>query len=211
VNAGNQADKLPNYTRRILLVFVGQMLLIAVLFVWSDFFPSWVNWIIAATVILFPPTAYLTVLAQPSVRQAWRSLMRDCYLFAIIIPPAVVRLFSLATVKELVRFVMSLKPMPNTVDEWITFCVLPFKTYVVVTIPMIWTFAKIISHFRPYVRASSPSFQLIFQCYLISLLALLFGALLQGIFCRPGRATTTLRYFLLGIVLLFVSMFIPRI
>jgi hypothetical protein len=121
----------------MLLVFVGQVMLIATLFVWGDFFPSWVNRIVVATVVLFPPMAYLTVLAQPSVRQAWRSLMRDCYLFAITIPPAVVRLFSLATVKELVRFVMSLKPMPNTVDEWITFCVLPFKTYVVVTIPMI--------------------------------------------------------------------------
>jgi len=112
---------------------------------------------------------------------------------------------------KLVRFVASHKPMPTTTDEWITFCVLPFKTCVAVTIPMIWAFEKIISHFQPYGRATSPPFQLIFQYYLISFLALLSGALLQAVSCRPGRATTTLRYFLLGIVLLFVSMFIPQI
>ena len=190
---------------------VGQLILMVALFVWNDCFPSWVNRIILAMVILIPPMAYLTVLSQPSVRQAWRSLLRDCYTFAITIPPAVVRLFSLATVKRLVMFVLSLKPIPNTVDEWITCCVLPFKTYVVATIPMIWVFAKIISYFRPYVSTTAPAFALIFQFYLISMLALLFGALLQAIFCRVGRATTTLRYFLFGIVLLFVSMFMPRI
>ena len=193
----------------MLWVLVGQLTLMVALFVWNDCFPSWVNRIIMAVVILIPPMAYLTVLAQRSVRQEWRNLLRDCYVFALTIPPAVVRLFSLATVKRLAAFVMSLKPMPNTVDEWITCCVLPFKTCIVATFPLIWAFEKIVSHFRPYDRTSSPSFELIFQCYLISLLALLFGALLQAIFCRPGRATTTLRYFLLGIVLLFVSMFIP--
>jgi hypothetical protein len=101
--------------------------------------------------------------------------------------------------------------MPATVDEWITCCVLPFKTCIVATFPMIWTFEKIVSHFQPYSRVFWPSFELIFQCYLISLLALLFGALLQAIFCRAGRTTTTLRFFLLGFVLLFVSMFMPQI
>ena len=195
----------------MLWVLVGQLTLMVALFAWNDCFPSWANRMIMALVILIPPIAYLTVLAQPSVRQAWRSLLRDCYLSAVTIPPAVVHLFSLATVKRVVILVMSLKPMPNTVDEWITCCVLPFKTCVVATIPMILVFAKISSRFRLYNSANSPSFELIFQFYLISMSALLFGALLQAIFCRPGRATTTLRYFLLGIVLLFIPMFMPRI
>jgi hypothetical protein len=155
--------------------------------------------------------AYLTVLARPSMRQAWRDLLLDSWALIVSAIVAFVRLFRPATVMKLVRLVISLKPMPATVDEWITCCVLPFKTCIVATFPMIWAFEKIVSHFQSYSRVFWPSFELIFQCYLISLLALLFGALLQAIFCRAGRATTTLRFFLLGFVLLFFSTFMPRL
>jgi hypothetical protein len=207
VSTDNQANKLPNFTRRLLLVFVGQMLLVVVLFVWSDFFPSWLNRVIAASVIIFPPLAYLTVLARPAMRKAWRDLLLDSLALIFSAAGATARQFRPATVMKLVRLVTSLKPMPATVDEWITFCVLPFKTCIVATFPMIWIFEKIISHtayYRPYGRTFGLSFELLFECYLISLLALLLGALLQGIFCRAGRATTTLRFFLAGLVLLFV-------
>ncbi len=162
-----------------------------------------------AMVILFPLMAYLTVLAQPSVRQAWRSLLRDCYLFAVSIPPAIARLFSFATVMKLVQIVTSLKPFPETKDDWIALVLLPFKTCIVVTFPMIWVFGKIISYFHLYGRTFWLSYELIIQCYLISLLALLVGALLQSIFCRAGRATTTLGFFLLGFVLPLIQPLIP--
>jgi hypothetical protein len=205
VNTDKQANKLPNFTRRMLWVFVGQMMLMVALFVWNDCFPSWVNRIIMATVILFPLMVYLTVLAEPSVRQAWRSLLRDCYLFAVSIPPAIARLFSFATVVKLAQIVASLKPFPETKDDWIALILLPFKTCIVVTFPMIWVFGKIISYFQLYGRASWPSYELIFQCYLISLLALLVGALFQSIFCRAGRATTTSLFFFVGFALLLIG------
>ena len=191
----------------MLLVFVGQMLLVVVLFVWSDFFPSWFNRVIVTSVIFVLPLAYLTVLARPAMRQAWHALLLDSWTLMASAAVAFARLFRPATVMKLRRLVTSLKPMPATIDELITFCVLPFKTCVVATFPMIWIFEKIISHtayYRPYGRTFGLSYELLFECFLISLLALLLGALLQGIFCRAGRATTTLRFFLAGLVLLFV-------
>jgi hypothetical protein len=214
VNTDKQANKLPNFTRRMLLGLVGQMMLLAALFEWSNFFPSWLNRVIVASVILVPPLAYLTVLARPAIRQAWRDLLLDSWALIVTAAVAFARLLRPATVMKLGRLVTSLKPMPATVDEWITLCVLPFKTFIVATFPMIWIFEKIVAHtpyFRPYGRVFGLSYDLIFESYLISLLALLFGAILQGIFCRAGRATTTLRFFFLGFVLLFFTMFMPRL
>ena len=175
-------------------------MLIAVLFVWNDFFPSWVNRTILATVILFPPMAYLTVLVRPDVRHAWRDVLLDSGALIVSAVVAFFRLFRPATVVKLARFVLLLKPAPTTVDEWITCCLVPFKTCVVVTFPMIWIIEKIISWFhdsRPYALEDGRG---ILESYLISLIALLFGALLQALFCRSGRATTTLRFFLWGIL-----------
>lgn len=196
----------------MLLVFVGQMLLVVALFVWSDLFPSWLNRILVVSVILLPPLVYLTALARPSMRHAWRDLLLDSWVTIVFVVKEFARLFRPATVMKLVRFVVSLKPMPATADEWITCCVLPFKTCIVATFPMIWIFEKIVAHspyFRPYGRVFGLSYNLIFECYLASLLALLLGALLQAIFCHAERATTTLRFFLLGFVLLFISSLIP--
>ncbi len=213
MNADKQTKKLPNFTRRMLWVFVGQMALVVGLFVWNDFFPSWLNRAIVVSVIFVSPLAYLAVLTHPSMRQAWRDLLRDSWSLFVDAMFWIIRLFRPATVMKLVRFVTSLKPMPATVDEWITCCVLPFKTCIVVAFPMIWIFEKIVSYspyFRPYGRTFGLSFDLIFECYLISLLALLLGALLQAIFCRAGRAATTLRFFLWGLVLPLVVTLMPR-
>ena len=155
--------------------------------------------------------AYLSLLAKPSFRQAWRWVFQEFYRFALSIPSAFKYWFSFRTVARLVRLVLSLKTFPESMDGWIALCLLPFKTCVVATFPIIWAFEKINSFFQPYGKTSWPSFELVFQCYLISLLALLLGALVQAIFCRAGRATTTLRFFTLGFVLLFVSALMPRI
>ena len=203
----------PNYTRRMLWMFVGQVMFMAALFVWSDILPLWASRIIVATVILFPPTAYLTVLAQPSVRRAWVGLFRDFYLFALSIPPALKYWFSFRTVAILLRSVYTLRVLPDSLDGWIALGLLPFKTCIVATFPIIWIFEKIASHsssFRPYGRTLGLSYESIFQIYLISLLALFLGALLQSIFCGAGRATTTLRFFLLGLILPLVLALMSR-
>ena len=187
----------------MLWVFVGQMMLMVALFVWNDCFPSWVNRIIMATVILFPLMAYLTVLAQPSVRQAWRSLLRDCYLFAVSIPPAIARLFSFATVVKLVQIVTSLKPFPETADDWIALVLFPFKTYIFVAFPFVWLCVKFATLFHPVGRELGDVLFIIYLGYLFSIAILILGSLLQALVCRSGRATQTIYFILLGFVLLF--------
>jgi hypothetical protein len=190
----------------MLWVFVAQMVLVVVLFAYSDIFPSWVNRVIVLSVFFFPLLAYLTVLARPSIRHAWHDLILDSWSFIVCVVRAIGNLFRPATAMKLVYFVGSLKRIPATIDEWITLCILPFKTCVVTTFPLIWIFEKILAHttyYQPYRRSFGLSYQLLFECYLISLLALLFGAVIQGLFCKPGRVTTTLRFFLVGLVLLF--------
>ena len=92
----------------------------------------------AAIAILFTPLAYLVLLKQPPVRAAWLYLFKDFVRFLAVITPAIIHLFSYQSVKQMVRAVISLKKFPDTLDEWITFCVLPFKTCIIVTFPMIW-------------------------------------------------------------------------
>lgn len=197
----------------MLWVFVGQIALVAALFAWSDVFPQWLSCVIVTAVIVVSPLAYLTVLLKPAMRQAWREILQDCWMMTRDIVMAFIHLFRPATAMKLVRVVTSLKPVPTTVDGWITLLALPFKTCIVTVFPLIWLFERIASHssyFRPYGRTFGLSYELLFECYLVSLMGLLFGALLQGIFCRAGRATVTLRFFLLGIVLLFILTSIPR-
>jgi hypothetical protein len=192
----------------MLWVFVSQMLLVVALFVWNDFFPPWLNQVIVVSVILLSPLAYLTVLAKPVMRHAWRETLRDTWSLIISITRACGRLFLPSTFMKLVRFIASLEPVPTTIDGWITLCVLPFKTCVAATFPVVWIFEKVLSYtsyYRPYGRVFGLSYDLIFQFYLISLLALLFGAVIQGIFCHTGRATVTLRFFLLGLALIFFA------
>jgi hypothetical protein len=217
VNQDKSANRLPNYTRRIFWVFVGQMLLtfacFSCAFFWSDFFPARLCQIMTLWALFFSPVVYLAVLAKPILHIAWRELLRDTLLFIFSAVRAFGRLFLPSTFMKLVRLVASLKPAPTTFDEWITLCVLPFKTCVIITFPMIWIFQKIMSHssyFRPYGRAYGISYELLAECFLFSLLGLLLGALLQAIFCRSGRATVTLRFFLLGVIFIFVSMIFPQ-
>ena len=194
----------PNHTRRMLCVLVGQVLLIAALFVWNDLFPSWVNQIIVITLIFFPPLAYLTVLAQSSVRQEWRWLFRELYLFALLIPPAMKHLFSFRTIVSLARLVRSMKPYPESLDGWVTLCLFPFKTYIVVAYPFTYISMKLFLLFSPMRREFWGLGEIIVEGYLLSLVILLLGALLQALICRAGRATQTLGIFLLGIIILFV-------
>jgi hypothetical protein len=188
----------------MLWVLVGQLILMVALFVWYDCFPSWVNRIIMAAVILIPPMAYLTVLAQPSVRQSWRWLFRELCLFALLIPPAVKQLFSFRTIANLAHLVRSMKPYPESLDGWIALCLFPFKTYIVVTIPYIYISLKIYALFHPLSPGTLESGGVFLEGYLLSFLVLLLGALVQALICRAGRATQTLGIFLLGIIYFFV-------
>jgi len=193
----------------MLWVFVGQLILIAAWFIWNDSIPSWVNYIIAATAIIFPVIAYLTLLAQPSVRQAWRWVFREFYLFALSISPALKYWFSFRTVVNLVRLVRSLKTFPESMDGWIALCLLPFKTYIIVALPFSLVCVKVFSFFHPARRDYWELEDLLEVGYFISVVLLLPGALLQALVCRSGRASQTMFIFLLGVLILLLLM--PRV
>lgn len=208
MNVGKPIAKLPNYSRRVMWACVVQVLLVFALFTWSNLFPAWLNRVIVISVIPFPLLAYLTAFTQPSIRRAWLNMLRESRTGIVYVIRAVSRLIHPATVVKIARYVASLRPMPVTVDEWITLCVLPFKTCIVATFPLIWAFEKVLSHtayFRPYGRTFGLSYESVFECYLVSLLGLLLGALVQRVFCQAGRATKTLRFFLLGLILIFLT------
>ena len=146
------------------------------------------------------------------MRHAWRETLRDTWSLIISIVRVFSRLFLPSTFMKFARFIVSRKPVPTTIDGWITLCVLPFKTCIVATFPTIWIFEKLISnfsHFRPYGRTLGLSYEPLVECFLISLLGLLIGAFLQALFCRAGRATVTLRFFLFGFILVLVSILFP--
>ncbi|HEY4415035.1 MAG TPA: hypothetical protein VGO57_05020 [Verrucomicrobiae bacterium] len=213
MNQAGHADKLPNYTRQMLWVFFTQMLLLVAVFIGRDFFPSWLSRIIMVMAILFPPITYLYTFTRAPIRRAWHDLLRSFWKLFISMLRAIARCFHPATIKQLFRLVTSLQTAPTTADEWITFGVLPFKTCVVITFPLIWLFNTIISHssnFPYYSRAGGLSYQFLYECYFISLLGLLIGALLQSLFCPAGRVTVTLRFFLLGLILLFGATLFPQ-
>lgn len=192
----------------MLWVIPGQAVLLIALLNWCDSFPFWLNRIFVVSVILLPVLAYLIVLSHPSILQAWHDLLLDCWQQTLSASRAFSQLLHPATIIKLMRLVGSIRLMPATIDEWITFCVLPFKTCIVAAFPIFWLLEKTTSpavNSRPYGRALGLSYELLLECYLISLLALLSGALIQAICCRAGRATTTLRFFLLGLILLFLT------
>jgi hypothetical protein len=81
---------------------------------------------------------------------------------------------------------------PHTKDEWIGFVLLPAKVFFVAFVLM--TFTQ-----HPSYEFRSPAvWQYISPCLYLSGPFLLFGALVQSIFCRRGSATQTLLF--LGIV-----------
>ena len=197
-------------------VFVGQMIFVAagLLCALRNILPSRFCQAVLLWSLFLSPLVYLAVLAKPIKHIGWREPLRDAWALTASILRTFGRLFLPSTFMKLVRFVASLKPLPTTVDGWITLGVLPFKTCIAATFPVIWIFEKVLvnnAYFHPYGRVFGLSYDRIFQFYLISLIALFFGSVLQGIFCRAGRATVTLRFFLVGFVVLFFVALMPRI
>ena len=214
VNPVKPAGKLPNFTRRMLWVVAGQMLLVVALLVWSEVFPRWLNELIVVSAVVVPPLAYLTVFTRPAMRQAWRNLLLDSWASVVFLVVGFVRLFRPAIIIKLFRYVATMKKMPDTLDEWITFCILPFKTCIVAMFPVIWASKQFITHILGRPTHYSEGLEwLVAQCLVISFLALLLGAGVQAILCRAGRATTTLRFALLGfgflLILFFLSVLLP--
>ncbi len=185
----------PN-TKRMVLVFIGQLILIACVFEFDELFPSWILKLMAAAALGIPVVAYLTVFAQPHVYYAWRSLVRDIFDF---VWHCITSLWLCCSLKSMIRAwrnIRSLRTFPSTTDEWVAVVVFPFKAYVLLSYPFLVTCIVLMRPDR-YVRYTEATFA-VSQGYVLCLAILLFGSLVQAVFCQRGRASQTIIFFFLG-------------
>jgi hypothetical protein len=96
----------------------------------------------------------------------------------------------------------ALRLLPQTRDEWIALPLFPFKAWVVVAFPFYVAFSSYASaqHVRYGVGVLG---EVMIGGYMLSILALLFGALIQSIISKRGAATRTVLYALASIILVF--------
>jgi hypothetical protein len=188
-------------TKRMVRVFMGQMILVASLFAFDEYLSSWVLRTMIATALLLPLIAYLTIFAQPPVYRAWKSGLLELYQFGSFCITTALGYLSLKSIFRLCRFVLSLRLLPVTSDEWAALLLFPFKVFVVVALPFLWLSCSLVQLIEPrlrYARFPEAIFVLS-EGYALCLGILLFGALLQALFSHRGRSTQTLFVFFVGV------------
>lgn len=87
--------------------------------------------------------------------------------------------------------------LPKTRDEWIAVPLLPFKAWVLLGYPVYFIFREFVAP-----RVAGGMAFLVINVYVLSVGALLVGALIQSIVCSRGAATRTILYVLIGIFIL---------
>jgi hypothetical protein len=91
---------------------------------------------------------------------------------------------------------------PKTRDDWIALPLFPFKAWVVVAFPF-YLF------FRDYAASQHVRYgtgylgETVFSGYMLSVVILLLGALVQSLICRRGMAMRTVLYAVASIILVF--------
>ena len=91
--------------------------------------------------------------------------------------------------------------LPNSRDEWIALPLFPFKAWVLVAY-LVYLFVRsyaVVHHVR---YGTETLGMLVISGYMVSVIVLLFGALIQSIFCSRGEATRTLLYAVAGSILI---------
>ena len=92
--------------------------------------------------------------------------------------------------------------LPKTRDEWIAIPLFPFKAWVLSAFPfylLVHSYA-VAQHVRYGTGALGEA---VIGGYMLSVVVLLIGALIQSIICRRGAATRTLLYVVASIILVF--------
>ena len=87
--------------------------------------------------------------------------------------------------------------LPKTRDEWIAVPLSPFKAWVLLAYPLYFIFREFVA-----LRVTGGLGFLVTNGYVLSIAALLVGALIQSIVCSRGAATRTIVYVLIGIFIL---------
>jgi len=193
-------------TRRMIGVFIGQLILVASLVAFADYLPSWSIALATTAVVLLPLIAYFTILAEPAVYRAWGSALRETWDFG---RASVVSLWRCLSVRNTVRVwqsIVSLKVFPDTGDAWVALSLFPFKLYVLMATPFLllarWLYRLLLPQFA-YLRFPEAT-RAISEGYLFCLGVLLVGALVQALFSSRGHSTQTMRVMVLGVVFFYV-------
>jgi hypothetical protein len=87
--------------------------------------------------------------------------------------------------------------LPKTRDEWIAAPLLPFKAWVLFGYPLYFIFRSFVAQ-----RVGGGMGFWVINGYVLSVGALIIGALIQSIVCSRGAATRTILYVLVGIFIL---------
>jgi hypothetical protein len=187
-------------------VFIGQMILIASLLAFDEYFSPWVLKVTVATAFLLPIAAYITIVAQPSVYHAWYAALREVYVFGLSCITAIWSCLRISSAKRVWHFVATLPVFPSTADGWVALSLFPFKLYVLMALPFLWLFCHLMHLVGPrfaHMRFPEATFA-ISEGYVLCLAVLLFGALMQALFSRRGRSHQTVLVFALGVFLLWM-------
>lgn len=197
------------FTKRLLLAFGLEGLLLVAILLSLDRFPPWTLKTTAIIAVSLPVICYLAIATKPEVYRAWMRVLREVCLGIMRLSQWLWSCFSIRNAVDLLHRVRGMKACPTSVDDWFAFLFFPFKAYVLLAFPFLW----ICHALGPLNSASFPrlsSFAAstpIFSGYALCLPVLLIGALLQALFSKRGRSTQTVLVFLLGLLIFWA---IPR-
>jgi hypothetical protein len=194
------------HTRRMVRMFIGQLMLIAILFAFDDRLPPRILRMMVFAAAILPLVAYLTIIVQPPVYHAWQSLLRELYHAGVSFIATLWSWFSIKTVVRFCQFVINLRTFPSTPDAWVALVLFPFKVFVLMAIPFLWGYCSLMRWVEPrsaYLRFREATFA-ISGVYILCLGILLLGALVQALFCHRGRSTQTVCVFVVGFILMWM-------
>lgn len=93
----------------------------------------------------------------------------------------------------MVKLIKSLKTLPPSQDEWVALRLFPFKAWVLISFPF-YLFFSSYSEIHRVQHAATELGEFVIGGYMLSILVLLFGALVQSIVWRRGAAARTILY-----------------
>jgi len=195
-----------HHTRRVLWAFGLECVIFITILLSLDRFPSWLLTVCAIVAIALPIICYLTIVAEPAVYRSWMELGQELCRSTVTGIGLLWEFLSIETIRKVIRLVREMKTYPSTFDDWFALLLFPFKVYVIVAIPFMWSCHAIYSVFSvaPSRMGRSEALPVILTGHAWCLLALLSAALFQSLFSKRGRSTQTVLIFLLGLVMLWM-------
>jgi len=194
-----------HHPNRILWALGAECLLLLSVLLFLDRFPAWALKALVILAAALPVIWYVSITMRRSVYFAWRDVFKELGRGFLDAARWLAKCFRPQTITRLVRSVAALETCPKNADAWFAASLFPFKLYVLTAVPFLrlsWAIAlKFVSY--PNWQGYYAAAELIAIGYLICCTVLLFGSLVQALFCPRGRSTQTVLTFLLGGLMLW--------